>query len=279
MNNFYYLYPLQSLSIFNTEAYDDNISAKIVGIVLVLGIAAIIIFLNVSKTIKKSKVFNTGVIDVKKLTPQEEAFHKLAEEYQLEKAEVKFLGDILRGGRSEPAEILGDENLLDEILKSYYQSRVREMASSKIATNDLVKLFKIRNVIAYFHSQNVPNNQVLRRQIRKESKFQGEATLVEETKVREKGKTIKKFTLTQKKLAATVIDISAGGCAFESGVNVKAGSKLKIDFVVGRDQKVAMLGEIMRINKTSQNTIYHVRSLKVMPHSYCTMNAYIFGYS
>jgi hypothetical protein len=268
------------VSIFNTEAYDDNVVAKTIGMVAVLCVVAFLLFLNVSKTIKKSKIFNSGAIEVKKTNPQEEAFHKIAIEYQLQKSEIKFLGDILHGGRSEPAEVLKDRKLLDEALKAYYQSRVREIDGSKAALNDIVKMFQIRNVIAFFHLQNVPSNQKMRRQIRKESKFQGEITLVEETKVHEKGKTIKKFTLTKKKFGATVIDISAGGCAFESAANVKAGTRLKIEFTVERDKKVAMLGEIMRINKTQQKmAIYHVRSLKVMPHSYCTMNAYIFGYS
>jgi hypothetical protein len=263
---------------FNTNAYQTSLIGRIAFIAGFAGLAAVIIFLNVSKRIKNNKIFKSGSVEIKKTSPEEEAYQKRAASYQLQRGEIKFLRDIMRSSRDEPAEILGDKKLLDEVLKPYYKSKIREAERSKPALNELVKLFQIRNVIAYFHAGNVPNNQVARRQVRKEVKFQGEVTLVDELKAHENGKTVKKFVLTQTKFKCVILDISAGGCAFEATANIKAGVKLKIDFTVTGNQKASALGELIRINKNQKATIFHVRFLKIMPRSYCTINAYIFGY-
>jgi hypothetical protein len=273
-----YLFPLQDVSMFNTSSYDDNpvrIVTSIVGAVLIVGL---IVFLNVSRFVKNSKAFRSGEVTVKKSNPEEEAFQRHAEAYQLKKDEIKFLWRLIRSGKGSPDDIFTDPKILDATFKAQYQQMWKESTRIKSTLNDLVKLFEIRNCIAYF--QNAPTNRgrTIRRHIRKEVKLTCSSCLVEEGNVKKGNKTVKSLALAGTAHTGTVLDISAGGCAFTTSAVIKPGAKLKIDIVIDKDRKVSALGESIRINRNANTAVFHTRFLKMMPKSICIINAYIFGY-
>jgi hypothetical protein len=263
---------------FNTSSYADNpwrIALSLIGVAIII---ALIVFLNVSKTIKSNKAFSSGEIALKKINPEEEAFYKLAGIYQLKKDEIRFLLDVLRSGRGEPAEILADNTALDAVFKTYYKQMRKEAERSASSLKYLVKLFEIRNCIAYFQNTEVINGHTVRQYIRKEVNLPGACCLVDEVKAQKGGKTIKRLVLSKNVFNGTVMDLSAGGCAFTASANIKAGARLKIEMSIDKDRKISALAEIIRINKKANAAIFHTCFLKVMPKSMCVINAYIFGY-
>jgi hypothetical protein len=263
---------------FNTSSYDDN-PWRILAFVIGVGvIVTVIIFLNISKAVKNSKAFNSGEIKIKKSNPEEESFYKYAEGYQLRKDEIKFLWNLLRSGRGDPGEIFTDKNTLDSTFKTHYQQMWKESERSKSTLKDLVQLFEIRNCIAYFQNVTPDRGRTIRRYIRKEASFSCNCILVNEVKTKKGSKMLKSLVLTNTAFAGTVLDLSAGGCAFTATANIKAGAMLKIDTTTGKDRKASALGEVIRVNKSAGTIIFHIRFLKIMPKSICIISAYIFGY-
>jgi hypothetical protein len=95
----------------------------------------------------------------------------------------------------------------------------------------------------------------------------------------QKNKKPPKMVVDSRRVSGNVTDISIGGCAIKTQNSVPAGSRLKIelDFVSG--SPVAVLGQVLRINRSGiANTIMHIKFLKIPRRAMNAINATVFEY-
>ncbi|MDR3324871.1 MAG: PilZ domain-containing protein [Spirochaetaceae bacterium] len=273
------MFPLQSLSMFSIGPYEASpwhIGSFIGGVAIIAGILT---FLNLSKKVQRSKLFNSSEIEIKRNSPEEDVFLKKTAELRLTKDELRFLKEVLQSGRADLSVILDNKKQLDEIFKARYKELMKESAYSDAPLNQLTKLFAIRNTIAYFKEiDKADSNYSHRQYIRKESNIPCECCLVGEVKTTQGKKIIKKLVLTNKTFKGAVLGISAGGCSVSCDDAVRVGGKIKIDFTVS-GRKASVLSEALRVNKKSNKSVVSLRFLKVLPKSLCAINAFIFDYS
>jgi hypothetical protein len=245
-------------------------------------IAGIIIYLNVSKKVKNSKVFNTGKIEgIGAKSGVDEKYRKIMRDYELSKNEIAYLKSVLKNSRSEPEEIFADDQILDSIFKQEYQRMAREIDESADALHEAETLFAIRDAVYFFQASAELAKRphaAPRKHPRKSTKIICMCSVVESVKVKEKGKTKSKLRLTDKVFQCEVIDVSIGGCAVNSKASIRAGTQLKIEFKAGRSN-VAALGQILRVNRGADGIIFHIQFLKVPPKTGCKLNAFIYSYA
>jgi hypothetical protein len=276
-----YLFPLQGggLSRFSIGPYEANPWHLVSFAAAVFILAGLMIFLNLSKKVQKSKIFNTGEIEIKRTTPEEEAFFKKTAEFRLTKDEARFLKEVLQSGRADLSVIFDNMKQFDEIFKARYKELMKESAYSDAPLNQVTKLFAIRNTIAYFENiDKTDRDYKNRRYIRKESAIPCQCCLVGEVKTTQGKKTVKKLVLTDKNFKGVILSISPGGCSVSCTDKIKVGVKLKIDFTVS-GRKSSVLGETLRINKKASDLVVSLRFLQALPKSLCAINAFLFDYS
>jgi c-di-GMP-binding flagellar brake protein YcgR len=88
-----------------------------------------------------------------------------------------------------------------------------------------------------------------------------------------------KMILDKRKMLGTILDISVGGCAIKTSSAIMIGSRLKIEFTYADDQKLAVLGQVLRTNRSGMSgTIMHIKFLKVPRRAWNTINAVVFEY-
>jgi hypothetical protein len=89
-----------------------------------------------------------------------------------------------------------------------------------------------------------------------------------------------KMILDKRKLSGSILDISIGGCAIKTYNSITAGSRLKIEFDYFDEHKLAVLGQVLRINRSgAAGTIMHIKFLKVPRRAWNTINAAVFDYA
>jgi hypothetical protein len=263
---------------FSIGAYEDNIWHTIAFVAGVVIFATILIFLNVSKKVKNSKIFNSSEIEIHRKSPKDEAFLRQIAAYSLTKDETKFLKEILQSGKTEMNETLKSNQLLDEVFKARYHELIKEAEHSESALRDVTKLFAIRNTIAYFkNTEKADSGFAHRRFVRKESSIICNCSLVKEVHEKQGNKTIKKLVLTGHSFTGTILTISAGGCALSCDAKIKVGVKIKIDFTLPNGPASALIG-VLRVNKRLGLAVLSARFMKVLPKSLSKINAYIFDY-
>ncbi|MDR1948009.1 MAG: flagellar brake protein [Spirochaetaceae bacterium] len=77
----------------------------------------------------------------------------------------------------------------------------------------------------------------------------------------------------------TILDISLGGCAIRTNAGINAGTRLKIEFRYAASPLVAVLGQVLRLNRSSSmNTIMHIKFIKVPGRAMNVINAIVFEY-
>jgi c-di-GMP-binding flagellar brake protein YcgR len=89
----------------------------------------------------------------------------------------------------------------------------------------------------------------------------------------------KKMVVDKRRLTGNIMDISIGGCSIKTNVNVPSGQRLKIEFMHEGNANIAVLGQVLRTNRTGINTIMHVKFLKVPRRSLNAINALVFEYA
>jgi hypothetical protein len=89
----------------------------------------------------------------------------------------------------------------------------------------------------------------------------------------------KKMVVDKRRLTGNIMDISIGGCSIKTNVSVPSGQRLKIEFVYEGSANIAVLGQVLRTNRTGMNTIMHVKFLKVPRRSLNAINALVFEYA
>jgi hypothetical protein len=88
----------------------------------------------------------------------------------------------------------------------------------------------------------------------------------------------KKMVVDKRRMAGNIMDISIGGCSIKTNVAVPSGTRLKIEFAPAGEANVAVLGQVLRTNRTGISTIMHVKFLKVPRRSMNMINALVFEY-
>jgi hypothetical protein len=263
---------------FSIGSYEDNMWHVISFIAGVIIIVSILIFLNVSKKIKNSKIYNSGEIEIRRKTPEEDAFAKQAAAYSFSKNETKFLKEILQSSRTEIGATLNNNKLLDDVFKIRYKELIKESEHSESALRDVTKLFEIRNTIAYFRNCEKSNGAYSQRRfLRKESSITCNCTLVKEVQEKQGNKTIKKLILTKDTFTGNILSISAGGCAISCKSKINVGVKIKIDFTIPTGPASALIG-VLRVNNRKSDAVLSARFIKILPKSLAKINAFVFDY-
>jgi hypothetical protein len=81
------------------------------------------------------------------------------------------------------------------------------------------------------------------------------------------------------KFSGTILDISIGGCAIKTYNTIVVGSRLKIEFDYANEDKLMVLGQVLRTNRSgATGTIMHIKFLKVPRRAWNTINAAVFEY-
>ena len=78
--------------------------------------------------------------------------------------------------------------------------------------------------------------------------------------------------------AGTIMDISVGGCSIKTNSVVSSGSRLKIEAGLG-GKKIAVLGQVLRTNRSGAKSIVHVSFLKIPGKSLNAINAAVYEYA
>jgi hypothetical protein len=123
-----------------------------------------------------------------------------------------------------------------------------------------------------------PKNLVQRRFKRQQV---GISCYVRPVKIEETGRGRKKkvkMTVEKRRFTGTIQDISIGGCAMKIGSPIVPGSRVKIEFDYGGFAGIAVLGQVLRLNRSGMGTVMHTKFLKVPRKSMNAINAAVFDY-
>jgi hypothetical protein len=87
-----------------------------------------------------------------------------------------------------------------------------------------------------------------------------------------------KMVVDNRKLTGSIQDISIGGCSILTKVSIPSGTRLKIEFSRGRS-KIAILGQVLRTNRSGLSTVMHIKFLKISHKSLNAINTLVFEYA
>jgi hypothetical protein len=89
----------------------------------------------------------------------------------------------------------------------------------------------------------------------------------------------KKMVVDKRRMAGNIMDISIGGCSIKTNAVVPSGTRLKIEYTGIANTPVAVLGQVLRTNRSGISTIMHIKFLKVPRKSLNNINALVFEYA
>jgi hypothetical protein len=89
----------------------------------------------------------------------------------------------------------------------------------------------------------------------------------------------KKMVVDKRRMTGNIMDISIGGCSIKTNVSVPLGTRLKIEFAPSGEVNAAVLGQVLRNNRTGISTVMHIKFLKVPRKSMNMINALVFEYA
>jgi len=85
----------------------------------------------------------------------------------------------------------------------------------------------------------------------------------------------KKLKIDPTEYDRNIIDISAGGCSFESLKEGRANQLLKMSIYINRNT-INSISKVIRVLKRGKKFVYHTKFLKIRPHDQNTIYEYIF---
>lgn len=99
-------------------------------------------------------------------------------------------------------------------------------------------------------------------------------------KVEETGrKKEKKMIVDKRQIRGTILDISIGGCSIKANAAIPSGTLLKINFDHSGFMSVAVLGQVLRTNRSGVSIVMHIKFLRIPRKSMNAINAIVFDYS
>jgi len=88
-----------------------------------------------------------------------------------------------------------------------------------------------------------------------------------------------KLIVEKRRLQGMITDLSIGGCAIKTSFSIPAGSRLKIEFYNEENVPVAVLGQVLRINRSgAASSIMHIKFLKVPGKCMNIINTMVYEY-
>jgi hypothetical protein len=87
-----------------------------------------------------------------------------------------------------------------------------------------------------------------------------------------------RLVVDKRKFSGNIADISIGGCSIKTNSPIKVGARIKVEYTQ-KENNVAALGQVLRINRTGVSNIVHVKFLRVTQKSMNLINAYVFEYA
>jgi hypothetical protein len=87
-----------------------------------------------------------------------------------------------------------------------------------------------------------------------------------------------RLVVDKRKLSGSMMDISVGGCSILTKVSIPSGTRLKIEFAQGK-MTVAVLGQVLRTNRSGLSTIMHIKFVKITQKSLNAINTLVFDYA
>ena len=88
----------------------------------------------------------------------------------------------------------------------------------------------------------------------------------------------KRLVVDKRSVSGDIMDISVGGCALSTKVQIPNGARIKVEYVQDKGNTVAALGQVLRTNRSKYTTILNVKFLKIPRKSMNTINAFVYGY-
>ena len=89
----------------------------------------------------------------------------------------------------------------------------------------------------------------------------------------------KQLVVDKKAVSGEIMDVSAGGCSLNVKAPIPNGTRIKIEYISGKDNPVAALGQVLRTNISTAGTILNVKFLKIPRKSMNTINAFVYDYA
>ena len=86
-----------------------------------------------------------------------------------------------------------------------------------------------------------------------------------------------KMVVDNRRLTGNIMDISIGGCSIKTSAAVASGTRLKIE-ASPEGNNIAVLGQVLRTNRTGLNTVMHIKFLRVPTRSLNLINALVYEY-
>jgi c-di-GMP-binding flagellar brake protein YcgR len=87
-----------------------------------------------------------------------------------------------------------------------------------------------------------------------------------------------KLVVDKRKFSGTIADISIGGCSIKTSSPIQVGARIKVEYTQ-KENSVAALGQVLRINRTGVSNIAHVKFLRVTQKSMNLINAFVYEYA
>ena len=147
----------------------------------------------------------------------------------------------------------------------------------------MATFFSIRNIIDFYQLTKRQEKSSVKSHLvrRKRRSFSAPLNCVfhKVNQVEEKigGKKTIKLVLDNEAFGGGILDLSSGGCALKTAMPIKAGSKLKLELVMGR-VKANVLGQVLRVNKSGGFLTLHIKFIKIPPVAANNISAFVFNY-
>jgi c-di-GMP-binding flagellar brake protein YcgR len=89
-----------------------------------------------------------------------------------------------------------------------------------------------------------------------------------------------KLVIDKRRFTGVILDISIGGCSLKTAALIQVGSRLKLEIDYDDVSMIAVLGQVLRINRSgTAGTIVHIKFLKIPRRAFNAINAVVFGYN
>ncbi|MCL2558424.1 MAG: PilZ domain-containing protein [Treponema sp.] len=88
-----------------------------------------------------------------------------------------------------------------------------------------------------------------------------------------------RLVIDKRQFVGDIMDISIGGCSIKTIAAAQPGQKIKVEFTKGDSLVVAALGQVIRTNRYGNQTIMHVKFLKIPRKSLNRINALVYEYA
>ncbi|GHU98659.1 hypothetical protein FACS189483_06960 [Spirochaetia bacterium] len=221
---------------------------------------------------------------------------QIAGNYRLNMNQCKLLDSVFRNESvTNPQEVMIDIPLLDRHFKQAYIRIEQGETPEEETQQKLSLLFAIRNAVEYTQTINAaPKNQPGKPKRMKPRQFKRRQVTVHcgyhVVNLTESGKGARKkvkMAVDSHAYTGIIQDISMGGCSIKTNAVIKAGTQIKIDFSYA-NVTAAVLGQVIRLNRSgvkgsapgsAQDTVMHIKFLKVPLRASNVINATVFEYA